>query len=187
MTVEVKGTAVTALVDYVLSTQGAQGLEKLLERLPEESRNLLRGKVLASGWYPFVPAFVTPTRVVCELFHGGDPSGAWQIGRFSADSALKGVYKALLIFISPRTVAERGPGILTSYYRPMDAQVKQIADTRYAVVITGMTERSPYFDHRVAGFIERALEMAGAKELGVEMVATAAQGSKTTEIHFVWK
>lgn len=184
---EVKGTAVSATVDYVRATHGPEGLAKLLEHLPADSRQLLIDRVLPSVWYPFMAGFVAPTKAVCDLFHGGDPTGAWKVGRFAAESALKGIYKALFLFISPRTVVERGPGILTNYYRPMEARVKQLADTRFAVVMTGMTERSVYFDHRVAGYVERAVEMTNAKELSVQVVASSGQGADRTEIHFVWK
>ncbi len=184
---ECKGTAVTALVDYVRSTQGEEGVRRLLERLPDDSRALLADKILPSGWYPFVPAFVTPTRVVCELFHGGDVSGAWQVGRYSADSALKGVYKALLVFVSPKTVVERGPGVLAAYYRPLETRVTKLAEGRYGLHLSGMDEPSPIFDRRIAGWTERALEMAGAKDIEIDLVSSASDGAPATEIHFVWK
>lgn len=184
---EVKGTAIAATVDYVREKHGAAALEALLAGVPEESRRILKEKVLPSAWYPIGPAYLTPTRVFCDLFHGGDSAGAWQIGRYSAETALTGIYKALLVFISPRTFVERGPGILTNYYRPMRPEVKLLGPGHYAVFVHDVDEPSPYFDARVGGFIERALEMSGAKELSVKIVAHAARSGDTTELHFVWR
>lgn len=184
---EVKGTAIVATLDYVRSAHGEDGLRKVLDAVTPESRQMIQGMVLPSTWYPIEPALLQPTQAVCRLFHGGDLSGAWQVGRASADSALKGIYKALLVFVSPKTVVERGPGILANYYRPLRIDIKQIATSQYSLHMGSMDEPSPLFDRRVAGWAERALEMAGAKDIAVDIVRSASQGATHTEIHFVWR
>jgi hypothetical protein len=184
---EAKGTAIAATVEYVRSTHGEDGVRRFLDALPAESRRLLSGIIMPGAWFPVATALEAPTRVACDLFHGGDISAAWTIGRFSADTALKGIYKALLVFVSPTTVVERGPGILTNYYRPLKTAVRQLAPTEYALEMSGMDEPSAVVDRRIAGWTERALEMAGAQGLSVRIVRSAADGAPLTEIRFVWR
>jgi len=183
---EVKGTAIVATLDHVRAKYGDEGHRKVLEAISPAARQMIRGVVLPSTWYPIGPALLEPTQAVCDLFHDGDLAGAWQVGRASAESALTGIYKALLVFVSPKTVVERGPGILTNYYRPLKISVQQIGPSKYGLRMASMDEPSPLFDRRVAGWAERALEMAGARNIAVEIVSSAAKGAPVTEIHFVW-
>jgi hypothetical protein len=183
---EVKGTAIVATLDYVRARHGDDGYRRVLEAVTPAARQMIKGVVLPSTWYPIGPALFEPTQAVCDLFHGGDPRGAWEVGRASAESALTGIYKALLVFVSPRTVVERGPGILSNYYRPLKIEVKQIDTSKFRLEMA-LDEPSPVFDRRVAGWAERALEMAGAKDLAVDIVRSAASGAPHTEIHFVWR
>ncbi len=184
---EVKGTAIEATIEHVRGTYGEEGLSRLLASVSAPSRRILEKMILPSTWYPIGPGLFEPTRAVCDLFHGGDLAGAWHVGRASADSALKGIYKALLVLVSPTTVVERGPGILATYYRPLQTKVTKLGEGRYSLQLAGVDEPSPVFDRRIAGWAERALEMAGAKELRVDIVSSAADGAPVSEIHFVWK
>jgi hypothetical protein len=70
---------------------------------------------MAGDWYPLDKAFIEPTQKICSMFNGGNERRAWDLGRFSADHALKGIFRIVMRFGSPHFILSRGiqifPGI----------------------------------------------------------------------------
>jgi hypothetical protein len=184
---EVKGTAIDATLGHVRAAHGEDGLKRLLAKVSPTSRKLLEAVIMPASWYPIGPGLFEPTQAVCDLFHGGDLEGAWQVGRASADSALTGIYKALVMLVAPRVVVERGPTILATYYRPLKVLVTKLGENNYSLKLSGVDEPSPIFDRRIAGWAQRALEMASAKNIEIDIATSVSAGAPATEIQFRWK
>jgi hypothetical protein len=61
---EVKGTAIIPIRDFVLSKFGSR-YKEWLDSLSPTSQNIMRSP-LSSCWYSLQPALVEPTQRVCE-------------------------------------------------------------------------------------------------------------------------
>ena len=98
---EIKGTAVIAIRDYVKINHSAR-FNDWLGKLSGESRQIFEGVIDASKWYPIESGGIEPTKKAIEMFHQGDyKMGAWEAGKYSAQKALTGIYKIFVKAASP--------------------------------------------------------------------------------------
>jgi len=186
---EVKGTSAINTQTFVRDRYGEEGYERFLAGLSDPVRRLYSGqeKILASAWYPAEKAFFEPARRICELFFGGDVRrSAWELGRYSAHLALKGVYRVFLRIGSPGRMLARATGIFESFYRPGEVRYHAASDREGVLEFLHIEERSGLWDYRLGGFIEGALELTGARNGRVEMVDTLADGADAVRIRISW-
>jgi hypothetical protein len=183
---QVKGTAVAPLPAFVEKRFGEQGLERLLDSVPEDTRKILVSPCHPGEWYPLVEAFVEPTRKVCELFYDGDLRGAWECGRFSADFSLGGVYGILMELGTINTLVDRAGNVISLYYSPSKLVVVRNTDRDAVLRLTRFPGVVDVVERRIGGWIERAMELSGCLGARVEITTSMAAGAEFTEYLMTW-
>jgi hypothetical protein len=157
-----------------------------MEKLPEDSRQLMTDKIIANNWYPIRQAMVEPMRVICDLFYDKDLRGAWDSGRFAAEDAFHGVYKVLALVHSPQFLIEKASSVFSGYYQPSQFILKQINVTCAVLYILQFEEPSELVENRIAGWIERAMQLIGCQGIDVGISESLAKGGNYTEIVCRW-
>ena len=115
---EIKGTAVIAIRDYVKTHYGDR-YKEWLQSLPDNVQSIYSGMIDSSGWYPLGEGGLIPTKKTAEMFFNGDyEKGAWDAGKFSAQKALTGIYKIFVKASSPGYIIQRASRVFSTYYRP---------------------------------------------------------------------
>ncbi len=183
---EVKGTAINSIPEFILGKFGKEGLNQWLNALSEGARKIYGGAILAGNWYPIKEIMVEPTRKMCELFYRGDLKGAREGGRFSAEKGLKGVYRIFVKLGSPEFLIRRASAIFTSYYQPSEMKVVAQEDRKAVVHITKFSEPSALIENRIAGWMEKALEISGCKNVRILITQSLSKGAPYTEIVATW-
>jgi hypothetical protein len=181
---EVKGTAIIPMRDYVLKNFNSR-YQEWLDALSSMAKNIINNP-LSSGWYPLQPALVEPTQRICTFFHNGNEQGAWQLGRFSADHGLKGIYSVFVKLGSPGFVVSRGSRIISQYYRPSELKLVESKSDRAVVQIVQFPEPSRLIELRIGGWMERAIEVSGNHPT-VNITRSMARGDSITEYEVKWK
>ena len=182
----VKGTAVLTLPLFIQEKFGREGLEEWLTSLSEEAKEVYGYPVLSSNWYPIKEILVEPTEKICELFYNGDLKGAWDSGRYSAEYGLKGIYKMFVKFGSVHFLVKKASTILPTYYEECSIEVKEFVDTRSTLHITKFPLSHQVIDHRVGGWIEKALEISGCKDIEIDIPQSLAQNDPVSEFKLSW-
>ncbi len=183
---EVKGTAVESIPIFV-KKKFSDRFEEWLNSLSETSQKIMREKILPSSWYPLREAIIIPTQKICELFYKSVDEGAWEAGRFSADYALHGIYKWFVKIGSPGFIISRASTIFSTYYKPSEMKPVENFPKRAVVHITHFPEPNRLIELRIGGWIERALEISGCKDLKVEITKSLTKGDPVTEFVMEWK
>lgn len=183
----VKGTAVRAVRGYVTEQFGSSGCERWLAALPEGSRILFTGSVLASGWYPARDGVIEPLRTMCDTFYRGDLAAARRQGRFSADQDLRGVYRAFVKVASPQFLIRNVAAIWGSYYTDTQAAAVPTGERSVRLEVRGVDPDNPYNQHAIAGWVERALEICGCREVAIAMDNQPAGGRGNYRFDITWK
>lgn len=185
----VKGTALAVLPIFIESKFGKEGLTKWLESLNSEAAALYQeaNTIQINHWYPIKVAYLDPTAAMCEIFFGGDPGAAREIGRFSAEFALKGVYKAFVKMTSVSFFIKRASLLMTTYYQPSRMEVATLGNNRAVLHLTEFPEPHPLIEARIAGWVERALEIHGCREPRVDIPRSLCGGAPLTEMVLTWK
>ncbi len=185
----VKGTALAVLPIFIESKFGKEGIAKWLESLNSKAAELYKdaNSVKINQWYPLKDSYLEPTAAMCELFYDNDHKGAWEVGRFSADYALKGVYKAFVKMTSVGFFIKRASLLMTTYYQPSAMELKSSTFNQAVLHMTKFPEAHSLIESRIGGWIQRSLEIHGCKEVTVEITRSLTNGDPYTEMILKWK
>ena len=183
---EVKGSAVATIQEFVHSKYNSQ-YDDWLNSLPGESKSLMQNKVLPSSWHKIETAIVIPTEKICNLFYGGDLKGAWEMGRYSADVALSGIYKLFVKVGTPQFIISRASNILSTYYRPGNINIVESNSNSIVVHFSNFIGMHQVIEYRIAGWIERALEISGCSDISLKVSRSMTKGDEISEMIISWK
>ncbi|MFA6400791.1 MAG: hypothetical protein WCX31_04080 [Salinivirgaceae bacterium] len=175
---EIKGTAVKSINDFVINNYNS-GYIEWFNSLSAPAKNIVKN-TLSNQWYPLQEAVVEPTQKIANLFYGGDiKKAAFECGQYSAQVALNGVYKLYVKFSSPEHVVDRGSRILPAYYNP--SKIIQIGREKQMVryEMTECIGIDEVVEYRIAGWMQKALEISGCKTYSVIITESVKTNGRT--------
>jgi len=182
---EAKGTAVKSISEFVRAKFPTR-YDEWLNSLPVESQTIFKNPIFQNDWYSLETAILTPTDKLCQLFFHNTPEGARQCGRHSAETALTGIYKFFLLVATPSFIMGKASGIFTTYYRPVEMKLVESSSNHCLLHILKFPESHPLIEYRIAGWCERALEIANCKGVTVGITQTLTKGHPLTEFFVRW-
>lgn len=183
---EAKGSVLQSIPKFVQKRFGDDAVQRWLTRLTPEAREVYSNPIMASMWYPLISTIAEPTEAICDLFYGGDVKGAWESGRFSAEEALKGIYKIFVIVGTPQTILKKGATAMAMLYRPSEIQVVDLTDKQGTLRITKFPKPHRIIDARIGGFVEQSLIICGCKNLKVIPGRLMTKGDPCSEYLVTW-
>lgn len=183
---EVKGTSVRSVVEFIDKNFPAKKQE-WLNSLSPDSKKLMGGLLFTNNWYPLNIGLAEPMKAISKIcFNGDETKTARTMGKYSADVALSGVYKFFVQFGSPKFIIERGSRIFTTYFQPSEMIVLNVQKNSMLVHVTKFSESEHIIEENIAGWMERALEISGCKNVKVLITKSLSRGNNVTEFSFNW-
>jgi hypothetical protein len=183
---KVKGIAVKTINEYV-KKKHPEDYQSWINSLSDAAKRLLQQGIISNQWYDVQEAAIEPTVKFAEVFHDQDvKTGAWELGRYSAEVALSGIYKLYVKGSSPKHIISRANRAFTAYYDPSAMETKSPDDKSVIAMITEFYPPSEVIEYRIAGWMEKALELSGCKNLKVEITRSLAKGDSLTEFDMRW-
>lgn len=186
--VQVKGTAVKSIAQFVEDVFSKEKKVEWIASLPEDTKKIFEGLVVSSQWYSLETAYNVPLIKIGEMFFNGDNmKGAEEAGKYSAQMALKGVYKFFVKLGTPGFIIRKASNILPTYFKPSAIEV--VADNSKDAIlrITKFPGISNMVENRIKGWILAALEVSGAKNPKVEITKSLAEGDEYTDYNMSWE
>jgi len=182
---EVKGTAVKSIPEFVKAKHPEQ-YTQWLNSLPENSKKIFTGVVVVNNWYPLREGLSIPVASVGQMFYGSPSKGAWVMGRYSAEKALTGIYKVYVQLGSPRHIIERANRVFAAYFQPSEIVTVESKKNSFCYRITKFDQIDEVVEHNIAGWMERALEISGCKNLQITIPKSLSKGFPYTEFNLKW-
>jgi hypothetical protein len=181
---EVKGTAVLPIVHFAREKfDGKFG--DWINSLSSESADIMN-TVVNSSWYPMNEAMIEPTEKICDLLYSGNPDGAVEMGKYSADYGLKGVYKLFVKLGSPSFIINRASSILPTYYKNSVIKVVEERKNGSVIHVSNFPDMHKLIELRISGWMIRALEICGCKDVKVNITRSLTRGDSVTEYNIQW-
>jgi hypothetical protein len=183
----IKGTAVKTIKDFV-EKQYPNGYKNWIQEMPAESKNIFLSIIDVSQWYSVQYGAIEPTKAIGKLFFEGDViKAAYESGRFGAQVALTGIYKVFVMIATPAFIIERASRMMASYYKSAIIEVKEKKDKYCIVHLQKLPDKSPLIEMRIAGWISKAFEITGCKEVKVEIPKSLSKNDPLTELKITWQ
>jgi len=161
---QIKGTAVQSSLRYVQERFGDAPLAGVLAALPETDRQALGQGVLASSWYP-MGTFLRFMQEAERQLAAQEPDVVRKMGRASCDYGITTVYKIFFKVGSPEFIISRAARVFSSYYDTGELRIVETGPGLAVVDLVGFEGGAPQFCERILGWMQRTLELAGAKNL----------------------
>lgn len=181
---QARGKAVAAVPKFIIKNFGKKEYEKWLEVLSGVAHNIYALSIDNDEWYPLKETIIEPCANIAQLFYSWDlKKAAWELGRFSADNAIGGVSRFFGKKSNAGAFLNKVKEYMSEYYRPVTVEVIDEGDTAALLKVTQFPEMENTMKYRIAGWVERALEITGCKEVQVEI--TSSPGS--TDFKLSWK
>lgn len=186
---KVKGTAVRARLEYVRANFGEGGLAKVLSALQPEHRELVRGDIVISEWYPLS---LSDDILGCveNLFGEGNGTLCQEIGAASCRNGLRTVYGVFTtgneVNISDK-LARTTRLLWKTYYDEGDLLTVSTGPTSIESELTGVVVKTPWLCHVLTGYIRAHIEVLGGHQ--VQLVHTECRTRKQGRCRWIgrWK
>jgi hypothetical protein len=183
---QVKGTAVQSSLRYVSERFGEDALTRVIEALPEDDRAAFGHGVLASSWYG-MDAFLRFMQEAENQLRAQEPDVVRKMGRASCEYGVTGIYKIFFRIGSPEFVISRAARVFASYYDTGELEVVQTGPGLAVVEVRSLEGGAPQFCERIYGWMQRTLEMSGAKGLRTAHSACVHRGDPACRFEGNWE
>ncbi len=184
---QVKGTGIKTTRDFI-KTKFPGKYDEWLNSLPEESKKLYTGPLDVGGWFDINIAYYQPVNKLNELLYQNNSQKAGdELGRFSAEVALKGIYKVFLLVASPQYLMKRAANMMQAFYNPSSIEVSQTSPGKVMMKIKEFDGINRITEYRVAGWCARALELCSCNNVSYKFQSHLSSGQPETIIEFTWQ
>lgn len=184
---KVKGAILSSIQGFV-KDNFPNRYQEWFDGLSVESKSIHTNSIMASKWYSYRDGLVKPSELLAKLFYNNDiKKSAWDIGRYSAEVGLKGIYKVFILIATPQFVMKRAGKILSSFYDPSVLKLGDVRPNGVDVHITEFADPSEVAENRIAGWIEKALEICGQKNITIKITKSLTKGDDKTVYIVDWE
>ncbi len=156
---KVKGTAVRVLPDFIQENYTAI-YEDWLNYLKPESYEIFSKPIFPSDWFEIVDAHSHPTKVLANLLSKSPEDVAFDVGLYSAESALTGIYNIFLKIASLKFTFRRIHDFFKAYYSPIIFELWETGDNFVKFKFGYTTEEENLLYYRNKGWGTKLIELA---------------------------
>ncbi|UXP30941.1 hypothetical protein N6H18_11320 [Reichenbachiella agarivorans] len=181
---EVRGSVLMSIDEFVKQRHAGQ-YSDWKDNLSADTQKLL-GNVGAQKWYPVNEGVIEPTIQLCKLFYPDAKKGAWESGRYSAEAALKGVFKIFVLVSTPAFMLKRASRVMTTFYSPTNIEVIATTDKSMLLHLTELPINNELIEYRIGGWMEKALEICGCQNLQFDIKNSLSKGDPYTSYEITW-
>lgn len=178
---QVKGTL---LIDFV-KTVKADKSGAYDAYLTDQDRKIISEHILPSAWYPF-ETFKNCFNASVMVLAKGDMETVREWGRLYGEAIITSVYKGLIKGGSPLESLKKYGIYIRNFFDFGEILIEAVSENEAIVTIKEMDNDFEPLYHMVKGWIERSLEMCGAKNISVEFISKSWEGKPETSIKYSW-
>lgn len=182
---EAKGPIFKSALKYIKNNLGADGFESFLKQLPKETQQFLSSPILNSEFYPS-DQLISVMESYVKMENLNPEQTYHELGRFSSDEGMKGIYRIFLKVGSPSMMFRQTPLVYKSYYSQGSMQVVDSTKNDATLRLTDSGIRHIAICGRITGYIERTMELAGGKNVRLTHTKCFAKGDINEEWYGFW-
>ncbi|PIB35070.1 hypothetical protein BFP72_06500 [Reichenbachiella sp. 5M10] len=181
---EVRGSVLIS-IDEFMKSEHADQYAVWKKKLSKNTLNLLE-TTGPQKWCPVEDGVIDPTVQLCKLCYTDAKKGAWESGRYSAKVSLSGIYKIFVLVSTPAFMLKRSSRVMTTFYNPTNIEVANATDKSMLLHLTELPVNNELLEYRIGGWMEKALEICGCKNLQFKITSSLSKGDSFTAYDISW-
>lgn len=184
---DIKGILLNGWMKFLKDRYGDDAVARALEGLTPEDRRLIPPRFLDASWYPF-DALQALRNLTRPLVKPKDGDITVEIGRYMAEHAFTGVYRALLAQ-DPIKQVQKFTSIGEFFFRDTRKLETEITGPAACLVhyrYEAGTTPTRSICASLSGFWSRAIELAGASNVKASHPRCFATGADRCDFVFEW-
>jgi len=174
--VRVKGSMLVLLVKAIRADRSG----RLLAAVPAEHREAVGGMILPIRWYPF-ELYQALQDTLVRVLAAGDMEIVRQWGRVTAEDAMTTTYSAVLRQGDPIGTLANYESFFRRFFEGTEFVVQPLGGDRALVRVAGFPPDWQPIYHVIRGWLEKTLELVGARGPQVDFRARSWEGHAPTE------
>ncbi len=182
----IKGNLIRSRRDYLDRHHGEAAVKQLAAGLSEKGRQYLLTPPIAAGWYDYAPLVEVDAAIVRGPMKG-DISLMKAFGAEIAVADLNTLYKLLFKLGTPSFIMKRANMAYQQYIRRGAFSTPEVTDKSARIVLEGGGHPRYMCGYGMAGWLEAALRLSGARDPSVRHVACRHDGSPTCDYECSWR
>ena len=184
---QVKGTSIKTTKEFV-KTKFPTRYDEWFKTLSKESQKIYSDTINAAEWYDLKTAYTDPLEKIVDLFYNKNAQkGGEEMGMYSAEVGLKGVYKVFLLIASPQYLMKRGTRAMETFYSPSEIEVVEKGDKMCIIKIKKFNGITKTLEYRIAGWCAKALDLCKCKNWSYKITSHLSAGQSSTTMEFMWE
>lgn len=181
-----KGYTLKGALSFVEREYGPDGKQRLIEGLDEKYRKYFQTTIIPSDWYPF-EAQVHLYETIDRLFGKGDFHLCWKIGRFTAEFELSTIHKILLKIGGAEKLMKLSGMMWGRYYSSGRLETEDVTSGNGVALVKDFNPISEAFCLDLAGWMERTLELTGARKVLIRHTECILKGHPACRYEGEWE
>ncbi len=150
-----------------------------------EEWKILSQQIMPSTWYPY-ETYKTCLKAIFEIIAKNDFRVAKEWGRTSCQNIMPSIYSSVLKNCSPLSFLKKFETVYRSYYDFGNTEIVEEGKTQAVYKLSEFDAQFTVIHYTIRGWIERGLELCGAKHVKSEFVTKSWEGQPFTSIRFTW-
>lgn len=184
---QVKGTSIKTTRDFV-KIKFPNRYDEWINSLPKDSQVLYNDSIRVGEWFEIRTAYYEPMNKIIELFYSNNAQkGGEDLGLYSAEVALNGIYKVFLLVATPQYLMKRASRMIETFYHPCDVEVTDPTNKMSVMTIKKFEGITKPLEYRFAGWTVKALELCKCKNVSYKITSHISAGQPTTTLEFRWE
>jgi hypothetical protein len=181
-----KGVNFRSFSKTLLRLRGQDTVRATFDLLPNDLReSLYYGSIVSSGWYPI--DWYAKLHAAAQRATGEGPELSRQIAREALSWDFRNVHKFVRIALSPETLMRVSTYVMRFYYTMGRFEVLNARPGSGEAVFTGFEGFDRNLWQDTLGGVEAVLELAGAKETKITVLAGGGDGDSFLKAEAIWR
>lgn len=187
ITQRVRGTNLILLKEFVKTKFGEDGFQKWITAMQPSSSLIFKNDILSDEWYPYMPAFHNPYRLVCDLFYEGANTGIKEIAEYSYNRIIPNWIKTLTIFLPKYFILSYSTEfIFKNLFDPVSIEIIKSRKGILIAHIKDFNEDSDVLELSILYWASSLLESINNMKSTIEITKSMKEGNAYTELLLKW-
>lgn len=180
-----KGLGFINVRSFVVERYGATAWKELVDSFPPAERAIL-GAIVSIGWYD-LELYARLIRTIDERLGRGNLKVCYALGRYEAERDLTGAHQWFLKLFGPTTAIEQMGKYWRRFHDTGAWETERRGDREVFARLTGWGVVDAALCRELLGYVGRALELLGGREITLEHPRCRVEGHPLCELHLTWR